>query len=231
VKITRCNFSGLAGTSYAIDADTATLPGTFMGDFSQNTYGSSLGMYSGLDTYSKNALVAYSTGLRTDSNGLVYLGGTAQVQQGKMSVSFNGSTSSAIAFKPSVDSSTIFQFCNASAAQVGTVTTTVSATAYNTSSDYRLKNITGPLVNSGTFIDALNPCVGSWKIDGSKFVGFVAHEFSQISPSSVSGEKDAVDEYGNPKFQSMQPSSPEVMANIIAELQSLRIRLAVLESK
>jgi hypothetical protein len=114
---------------------------------------------------------------------------------------------------------------------VGSISTNASATTYNTSSDYRLKNITGPLVDSGTFIDALKPKIGTWKADGSKFVGFIAHEFAEVSPVSVTGEKDAVDADGKPINQSMQASTPEVMANIIAELQSLRKRLAALESK
>jgi hypothetical protein len=108
---------------------------------------------------------------------------------------------------------------------------TTSAVAYNTSSDYRLKDITGPLTDSGNFIDALKPKVGSWKSDGSKFVGFLAHEFAEVSPSSVVGKKDAVDSDGKPVYQAMQASSSEVIANLVAELQSVRARLAALESK
>jgi hypothetical protein len=113
---------------------------------------------------------------------------------------------------------------------VGDISVTGSTTSYNSGSDYRLKDITGPLVDSGSFIDALKPKVGTWKSDGSKFVGFLAHEFAEVSPSSVQGEKDAVDAEGNPKYQGMQASSAEVIANLVAELQSLRQRVAALES-
>jgi hypothetical protein len=112
-----------------------------------------------------------------------------------------------------------------SISQVGT-----TAVLYNTSSDYRLKDITGALTDSGTFIDALKPKVGTWKADGSKFVGFVAHEFAEVSPSSVTGEKDAVDSDGKPVYQAMQASSAEVIANLVAELKSLRQRVAALEN-
>jgi len=114
---------------------------------------------------------------------------------------------------------------------VGQIVTTNSTCAYNSVSDYRLKEITGPVVDSGTFIDALKPKVGTWKSDGSKFVGFIAHEFAEVSPLSVSGEKDAVDADGKPAYQSMQAGTSEVIANLVAELQSLRKRLAALESK
>jgi hypothetical protein len=114
---------------------------------------------------------------------------------------------------------------------VGGIDTSGSSTSYNTSSDYRLKDISGPLKNSGVFIDALKPKVGTWKTDGSKFVGFLAHEFAEVSPGSVKGKKDEMDSDGNPVYQAMQASTSEVIANLVAELQSLRARIAVLESK
>jgi hypothetical protein len=106
-----------------------------------------------------------------------------------------------------------------------------NTTSYNTSSDYRLKDNQTPLTSSGAFIDALQPKTWTWKSDGSVGVGFIAHEVQAVSPNSVVGEKDAVDEEGNPKYQSMEYGSAEFIANIIAELQDLRKRIAVLESK
>ena len=115
--------------------------------------------------------------------------------------------------------------------QVGTISVTTTATAYNTSSDYRLKDNQQPLTGSGVFIDALQPKTWNWKADGSKGIGFIAHEAQVVSPSSVLGEKDAVDEDGKPIMQAMEYGSAEFIANIIAELQSLRKRVAQLEGK
>jgi hypothetical protein len=115
-----------------------------------------------------------------------------------------------------------------SGSAIGSIQCTNVATSYATSSDYRLKNISGPIHDSGPFIDALRPCVGTWKIDGSAFVGFLAHEVQQVSPSSVVGIKDAVDQSGAPILQSMAYGSAEFVANIVAELQSLRARVAAL---
>jgi hypothetical protein len=114
---------------------------------------------------------------------------------------------------------------------VGSISCSSVATAYNTSSDYRLKDNQQPLTGSGSFIDALQPKTWSWKADGSKGVGFIAHEAQTVSPSSVTGNKDAVDEDGKPIMQAMEYGSAEFIANIIAELQSLRQRVAVLEAK
>lgn len=104
-----------------------------------------------------------------------------------------------------------------------------TAVAYNTSSDYRLKDNQQPLTGSGAFIDALQPKTWTWKESGDTGVGFIAHEVQEVSPSSVVGEKDAVDADGKPVIQAMEYGSAEFIANIIAELQSLRKRVAQLE--
>lgn len=145
---------------------------------------------------------------------------------------------------------------------IGSITQSgTTAVAYNTSSDYRLKDNQAPLIDSGAFIDALKPKTWTWKADGSKGVGFIAHEVQEVSPTSVVGEKDAMrveqyevspavpatyDEQGNeltpaveavmgerevPAYQAMEYGSAEFIANIVAELQSLRKRVAVLEAR
>jgi len=114
---------------------------------------------------------------------------------------------------------------------IGSITqSTTSAVLYNVTSDYRRKSNVKDLTGSGTFIDALKPRTFDWDT-GDKGVGFIAHEFAEVSPTSVAGEKDAVDADGKPIYQGMQASTAEVIANLVAELQSLRKRLAALESK
>jgi len=109
---------------------------------------------------------------------------------------------------------------------VGSITSTASATAYNTSSDYRLKNVTGPITNSGAYIDSLNPVEGTWNVDGSPFVGLIAHEVQSVSRTQiVVGAKDGE------QMQAMDYSSAEIIANLIAEVKSLRTRIAALEAK
>ena len=128
--------------------------------------------------------------------------------------------------------------------QVGT-----TGVAYNTTSDYRLKANQQPLTGSGAFIDALKPTTWEWTRDGRKDAGFIAHEFQAVCPNAVNGIKDETEEQeyevtpadGDtpavmgtrivPKYQSMQASSAEVIANLVAELQSLRKRITALENK
>lgn len=106
---------------------------------------------------------------------------------------------------------------------VGSISVTTTATAYNTSSDYRLKDNVSDLDYSGSFIDGLRPRSWIWKADGSKGAGFIAHELQEVSPSSVTGEKDG------PEMQSVHYSSAELIANLVAEVKSLRKRVESLE--
>ena len=123
-------------------------------------------------------------------------------------------------------------FANISGTAVysGSVSLSGATTTYGSASDYRLKSNPQFLTGSGAFIDALQPRTWTWVSDGAAGVGFIAHEVAVVSPSSVVGEKDAVDENGNPKYQSMEYGSAEFIANIVSELQSLRTRVAALEA-
>lgn len=111
------------------------------------------------------------------------------------------------------------------ASEVGTITCTAAGTQYTTISDYRLKDVDGPLTGSGDYIDALRPVQGTWKVDGSPFVGLIAHEVQGVSRTRVAtGEKDGE------QMQGLDYSSAEIIANLIAEMQSLRLRVAALEA-
>jgi hypothetical protein len=113
----------------------------------------------------------------------------------------------------------------------GSITSNGTITTYNTTSDYRLKTVIGPVANAGQRIDALQPVEYTWNADGSRTRGFLAHQFQEVYASSVSGTKDAVDAEGKPVYQAMQASTSEVIADLVAEIQSLRARVAALESQ
>ena len=109
---------------------------------------------------------------------------------------------------------------------VGSITSNGTVTAYNVTSDYRLKTVIGPVADAGQRIDALQPIEYTWNSDGSRTRGFLAHQFQEVYADSVTGAKDAVDADGKPVYQQMQASTPEVIADLVAEIQSLRQRLA-----
>jgi hypothetical protein len=101
-----------------------------------------------------------------------------------------------------------------------------SAVAYNATSDYRLKTVTGAVTGQGARLDALKPIDFVWTEGGQQARGFLAHEFQEVYANSVTGTKDAVDANGNPVYQAMQASTAEVIADLVAEIQSLRQRLS-----
>jgi hypothetical protein len=114
---------------------------------------------------------------------------------------------------------------------IGSITQSgTTAVLYNVTSDYRLKTVIGPVADAGQRIDALQPIEYTWNADGSRTRGFLAHQFQEVYASSVSGTKDAVDAEGKPVYQSMQASTSEVIADLVAEIQSLRARVAALEN-
>lgn len=123
-------------------------------------------------------------------------------------------------------------FENAAGTQVGSVTVNTSGTTYNTSSDYRLKSNVTTLSNAATFIDRLRPVSWKWKVDGSAGYGFIAHELQEVSPSSVTGAKDAVDaKTGAPIYQAVEYGSAEVIANLVASVQELQKFRTTAEAK
>lgn len=103
----------------------------------------------------------------------------------------------------------------------GSISFNGTGTTYATSSDYRLKNITGNLTGYKERILALQPKQGTWKADGSIFKGFLAHEFANQYPSAVNGEKDAVGADGKPQYQGMQAGNAETIADLVALVQDL----------
>jgi hypothetical protein len=83
------------------------------------------------------------------------------------------------------------------AVTVGTISVTGSATSYNTSSDYRLKEDWQPMSGSIDRVKALNPVNFAWISSGERVDGFLAHEAQEVVPEAVVGTKDAVTAYGN----------------------------------
>jgi len=102
----------------------------------------------------------------------------------------------------------------------GTIISTSTATAYNTSSDYRLKNTIAPMTGALAKVALLKPCTYKWKVDGSDGQGFIAHELDEVVPGCVTGEKDAVDAEGNPVHQGIDTSF--LVATLTAAIQELK---------
>jgi hypothetical protein len=102
---------------------------------------------------------------------------------------------------------------------------------YNLTSDYRLKNNPEALTGAKDFVMALQPKKWQWWDGSGEGVGFIAHEFMEVAKYSGNGIKDAVDEEGKPIMQSIQPSSSEVMANLVSLIQEQQTIIESLKAR
>ena len=119
--------------------------------------------------------------------------------------------------------------CRNTNGTVGSITTSGSSTAFNTSSDYRLKENVQPMTGGLDIIAALKPVTYDWIADQTAGEGFIAHELQAVIPAAVTGEKDAVDDKGEIKPQGVDFG--KIVPHLVAAIQELTTRLAALENK
>jgi len=112
---------------------------------------------------------------------------------------------------------------------VGSISITTTATAYNTSSDYRLKTDAQPMTGASARVQALNPVNFEWIADGTRVDGFLAHEAQEVVPEAVHGTKDAVDADGNPEYQGIDQS--KLVPLLTAALQEALTKIDALETR
>jgi hypothetical protein len=172
--------------------------------------------------------------MRITNGGGVLIGGTTRRNNVRFVVDADGTNGGATFYQPSTSSYTSIFFQNPNG-DVGSIVTNGSATAYNTSSDYRLKEDWQPMTGAVDRLQQLNPVNFAWKIDGSRVDGFIAHEAQAVVPECVTGEKDEVDADGNPKYQGIDQSKlvpllTAALQEAIAKIEALEVKVAALEA-
>jgi hypothetical protein len=174
--------------------------------------------------------------MRIDASGNVLINQTSQSGSAGVFAVANTAGSGGVIWVTSTNNSTYYPaiFKNASNANVGNINCTASATAYATSSDYRLKENVAPMTGALDTVAQLKPVTYTWKLDGSNGQGFIAHELQEVVPDCVIGEKDAVDADGNPQYQGVDTSF--LVATLTAAIQEqqtiindLKARITALE--
>ena len=105
-----------------------------------------------------------------------------------------------------------------------------TAVAFNTTSDYRLKENVVPITGALAKVQALKPCSYTWKSAPDEIgEGFIAHELAEVCPQAVTGEKDAINEDGSIKAQSIDTSF--LVATLTAAIQELNAKVTALEAQ
>jgi hypothetical protein len=110
----------------------------------------------------------------------------------------------------------------------GITTTSGGVPAFRNASDYRLKSNIQDYTNSTQIIKGTRLRSFVFNIDPSKTeIGFIAHEFAEVLPDLVMGEKDAIDEDGNPIYQSITATS--LIPYLTGALKDIILRVEALE--
>lgn len=111
-----------------------------------------------------------------------------------------------------------------SGTNVGSISVTTTATAYNTSSDYRLKEDLEPVSGAVASVLATPVYRFRWKAtpEAPKVYGFMAHEAQATVPEAVTGAKDG------PQMQAIDQS--KLVPLLWAAVQELAGRVAALEA-
>jgi hypothetical protein len=140
----------------------------------------------------------------------------------------SGSLLGSISLSKTYSSGTItyLYFERDSGSVVGSISYNGSATAYNTSSDARLKDITGE-ARGLEVINKLNPVAYNWKADGQADEGLIAQEVLDIVPNAVSGSEEDMYQMDYSKLVVHLVAGMKEQQTII---ESLEARITALES-
>ena len=160
--------------------------------------------------------------MRIDSGGALLIGVSTASTTLFQEIKYTTTAAGTRYINTSSSSSTVMDFV-ANSSQVGSISTSGSATTYSTSSDYRLKENIAPMTGALDKVAQLKPCTYTWKLDGKDGQGFIAHELQAVCPDAVVGEKDAVDADGNIKPQGIDTSF--LVATLTAAIQELKTEL------
>ena len=170
--------------------------------------------------------VTFSEAMRIDSSGNLLVGATSSVNGGSAISVASGTVCSMITAATASTNMIVFRNGNGN---VGSISTSGTATAFNTGSDYRLKHDVEPMTTGLATVSALKPVTYKWNADNSDGEGFIAHELQTVIPHAVTGEKDAIGEDGNPIHQGVDYS--KIVVHLVAAIQELSAEVEALKAK
>jgi len=119
---------------------------------------------------------------------------------------------------------------------VGHIRVTASTVAYETASDYRLKQNVVALTGAKARLNQLLVKRFDFiRVPGTTVDGFLAHEAATVVPECVSGTKDEVDSNGDPVYQGIDqaklvPLLTAALQEAFAEIAALTARVETLEA-
>ena len=165
--------------------------------------------------------------MRITSGGNVGIGDTSP--GGRLDIGFNSSSVVGLVLS-NAGTGTSARFYSGSSI-VGSITVSGSATAFNTSSDYRLKENVVDIADGITRVKQLSPKRFNFIINADKTVdGFLAHEAQAVVPEAVTGEKDGEEMQGIDQSK-LVPLLTAALQEAIAKIETLETQNASLEAR
>jgi hypothetical protein len=144
--------------------------------------------------------------------------------KGNISLEANGTFGAAfdMVFKTSEGASNALEALRLNSDKSATFASSITATAFNTSSDYRLKEDLKDF--SGLKMISNIPVYDyKWKADEGRSYGVMAHELQEVLPYAVTSEKDGE------KMQAVDYS--KIVPLLIKSIQELTAKVKILENK
>jgi hypothetical protein len=232
-----CTYVGFASGNLAT-ASSNTFIGTSSGDQvttgSKNTIiGRFNGNQGGLDirTASNNIVLSDGDGNPRgffDASGNLIVGGNALNTVNAFSV--HPATNPYIGLNKSLTGTHDAFYFQHNGSVIGKITYSDSATAYVTSSDYRLKKNVTDITDGIDRLKQLPVHKFNFIADPDTTVdGFLAHEVQDIVPEAITGSKDEVDAEGNPVYQGIDQS--KLVPLLTAALKEAITRIETLEAE
>jgi len=216
--------SGNVGIGITSPTRKLAVSGTWTntGDYLMDSDSPQLAWTSG-DLRFKYAGLSGTEAMRINSSGNLLVGATSTSVTSSFQVKRSGGNPVAVHNNGGTSGyfNQILFLNNAGTADIGYIArTNDNSVAYNTTSDYRLKENIAPMTGALATVQLLKPVTYKWKSDGSEGQGFIAHELKAVVPDCVTGEKDAVDADGKPQYQGIDTSF--LVATLTAALQELK---------
>ena len=175
---------------------------------------------------------------RIDSSGRVLINRTSNstaAPHSKLSV-LGDSAVSVVTLQVGTNGYSAIVFLNASGTSVGTIVANASSTAYNTSSDYRLKQGVEDMTGAIDRVKALAPKRFQFTAEPDTTVdGFLAHEAQTVVPEAITGTHNELDADDNPVYQGIDQSKlvpllTGALKEAIAKIETLETKVAALEA-
>ena len=181
-----------------------------------------------IDNQNQDAPLAFGTGtterLRITSGGDLFVGTDSTLLSGARLVSsFTGNINNGLLIEDTISTGTANMVVfTRNGVQTGAIEATSSATAYVTSSDYRLKEDLKDF-NGLDKVSKIPVYDFKWKVDENRSYGVMAHELQKVLPQAVTGEKDAE------KMQQVDYS--KIVPLLVKSIQELTAKVEMLENK